>query len=117
MKNKRKVVKLYFMFTIAAEILSLPFLGFNPGFAGGLLAGAAAFTVNLALLERVVYGLTAGKNKITAFLIQLGRFLVFGAAGILCAFFGVNAVIALGVSAVTFTAGIVTAALKGGNPA
>ena len=110
MKNKRKVVKLYFVFTIAAEILSLPFLGFDPGFVAGLFTGAAAFTVNLALLE-------AGKNKFTAFLIQLGRFLVFGAAGVTCAAFGVNAVIALGVSAITFTAGIVTAALKGGNPA
>ena len=67
MKNKRKVVKLYIVFTIAAEILSLPFLGFDPGFTAGLFTGVAAFTVNLALLERVVYGLTAGKNKFTAF--------------------------------------------------
>ena len=89
-----------------AGVLVLADLRAVAGFAAGLFTGAAAFTVNLALLERVVYGLTAGKNKFTAFLIQLGRFLVFGAAGVSCAFFGVNAVIALGVSAITFTAGI-----------
>ncbi len=117
MKNKGKAFKLYMAFTVAAEVISIAVLGIDLRFSAGLLAGAAAFTVNLVLLEKVVYGLTAGKNKFNAFLIQLGRFLVFGAAGGLCALFGVNAVIALGVSAVIFSASLIAASLERGNPA
>lgn len=117
MKNKGKVVKLYMAFTALAEPPSIAVIGADAGFAAGLIAGALAFTVNLALLEKVVYSLTAGKNKFNAFLVQIGRFLVFGAAGAVCALLGVSAVIALGISAIAFGAGLITAALRGGDSA
>lgn len=117
MKNKGKVVKYYIAFTILAVIIALVLTGWNVGFILGLGVGMAAFIVNLVILEKVIYDLTTGKNKIRSFLLYTGRFLIFAAAGGICALSGIPAVIALGVSAIIFFASVSIAAAGRRDPA
>ena len=94
-KKEKKIIFFYcVLYSLICEVISLFVLGFNMGFLIGIWSGSLGAVVNLYLLELVVDTAIINKNMTLAFLIQVGRLLIYGAVGFGCYLISLPALVA-----------------------
>lgn len=114
-KDKKRIFTYCVVYGLLCEAISLFILGFNIGVPIGLIGGIFATTVNLMLLEKVVdHTITGNKTAIT-FLLQLGRFLIYGVLGYGCYLISTVSLIAYGVGVLGLVAAVMITYCKGGG--
>ncbi|HKM28731.1 MAG TPA: hypothetical protein VJY37_03515 [Anaerovoracaceae bacterium] len=106
-KNKHKIWIYCGIYAVVCEVISLIFLGFRYDFAVGILAGTLTVLVNFTLLERFTTTFLVDKKALTAFLLQLGRYLLFGLVAILCIKINLLAGLGYSIGILGITIGIV----------
>lgn len=114
-REKKKIFFYCVVYGLLCEAISLFILGFDMGVPIGLVGGIFATTINLMLLEKVVdYTITGNKTAIT-FLLQLGRFLIYGILGYGCYLISTVSVVAYGVGVLGLVVAVVITYCKGGG--
>lgn len=105
--QKRFIIFCCVAYSLICEVISLFVLGLNVGFLTGIITGTIAVIINFILLEGVV-DLAIYRNNISiAFLLNLGRLLLYGILGYGCFLFDVKALIAYGIGVLGINAGAV----------
>lgn len=113
-REKWKIFFYMVVYGLLCEAFSLFVLGFDWRFTIGLIMGICAVTVNLIALEKVIDYAIDGKQIWLAFLLHIGRFLLFGVAGYLCYRIDVVALAAYGIGVLGLTAASVITYVKEG---
>lgn len=103
-REKLKILFYMLIYDLLCWSISIPAIGLNGQFVIGLLAGSVTAAVNLYVLEKVVDCAIEGKKAILAFLIHLGRFLLFALAGYFCFTTGMTALVSWGIGTLGLTA-------------
>lgn len=83
-ENKHKIWIYCGIYAAVCEVISLIIIGLRWDFAIGLLAGTITVLVNFSLLEKLTDTIIFDKKALTAFLLQLGRYLLFGLIAFIC---------------------------------
>lgn len=105
-ENKHKIWMYCGMYTLVCEIISIVFVGFRWDFAAGILAGTVTVLVNFTLLEKFANKVLFDKKTLTAFLLQLGRYLLFGLVAYACIRISLTAGLAYSIGILGITVGI-----------
>lgn len=113
-REKWKIFFYMVVYGLICEAFSLFVLGLDWRFTLGLIIGIGAVTVNLIVLEKVVDFAIDGKQIWLAFLLHMGRFLLFGMTGYLCYRIGTIALTAYAIGVLGLTAASVIAYVKEG---
>lgn len=112
--EKRKIFFFMVVYGLLCEAFSLFILGFNWRFTVGLATGIGIMAVNFIVLEKVVDFIIGRKQIVLAFLLHLGRFLLFGISAYLSYKLSVIALIAYGIGVLGLTAASVITYVKEG---
>lgn len=113
-REKWKIFFYMVVYGLLCEAFSLFVFGLDWRFTVGLILGINAVTVNLIALEKVVDCAIDGKQIWLAFLLHMGRFLLFGAAGYLCYCISMTALAAYGIGVLGLTVASVITYVKEG---
>lgn len=112
--EKKKIFFCAVVYGLLCEAFSLFIFGFDWRFTIGLIMGIGAVIVNLITLERVVDCAIERRRIWLAFLLHMGRFLLFGAAGYVCYKIGLLALAAYGIGIISLTVASVITYVKEG---
>lgn len=96
-REKLKILFYIVIYDILCKALSLVVLGLDWGFSIGLALGTITVMVNFIILEKVVDCALDRHKLLLAFLLHLGRFLLFGLAGYFSCTISITALIAYGI--------------------
>lgn len=96
-KQRAKIILCCVAYSLFCEVISLFVLGLDFVFITGLTTGTVAVIINLILLEGVVNLAVYRHNIGIAFLLHLGRLLLYGLLGYSCFLLGINGLIAYGI--------------------
>ena len=113
-REKWKIFFYMVVYSLICEAFSLFVFGFDWRFTFGLIMGICAVTVNLTALEKVVDCAIDGKQIWLAFLLHMGRFLLFGVTGYLCYRIDIIALAAYGIGVLGLTVASVITYVKEG---
>lgn len=114
-KEKKKIFFYCVAYGLLCEAVSLFVLGLDTRFAVGIICGILATTINLMLLEKVVDNTITGNKAAITFLLQLGRFLIYGTLGYGCYLISTVSLIAYGVGVMGLVVALVITYCKGGG--
>lgn len=110
-KEKLNILFCIAIYGLLCQGISVFVIGFESAFTAGLLLGILTVLMNLSGLEKVIGCFVERRRVRLAFLIHLGRFLLFGAAGYLCFRISMTALAAYGFGVLSLTAGAAGAAV------
>ncbi|MEF9922108.1 MAG: hypothetical protein RR313_07105 [Anaerovoracaceae bacterium] len=93
-KDKKEIIAIYVIIAVICETVSLFIIGPRSDFAIGLIAGTVTMIINYNILGKVIDIMLSGSNITIAFLLQMGRYLLFGGVAFIVVKISTYAVIA-----------------------
>lgn len=95
-KEKMKILFYMTVYDLLCALISMVFLGFNYYIYIGLAVGTLTAIINLTALGKVIDWAVVKRNVPVAFLVHIGRFVLFGLAGHFCIAADITALVAYG---------------------
>lgn len=93
-KEKKEIIAIYVIIAVICETVSLFIIGPRGDFAIGLIAGTVTMIINYNILGKVIDMMLSGSNITIAFLLQMGRYLLFGGVAFIVVKISIYATIA-----------------------